>query len=278
MESIVDVLFQFRNPASQSQISSLSIPVCVSIDVGHGRPEGRREPPPPIQPHGRPLEVGPRAFCRIACTICQSGQAGARMLRPPTWKVSLPDSLAPWPRSGPRSLCRGATAVSAPSPTMAITGDARGPGPLAGTGPCDVVDRISDQCARRLAATRPTPATPSRPTSAMATPVFAPVLASLLPSVLLPPVGCTCSGVGWDCSGVGSSGKSHVEDCEVSDSTMAAPLVVVPEIFTSGVTSALPAIRNENFTDPLAGSSRFLKVRTLPATVGSGAPLTDWGT
>ena len=51
--SIVDVLFQFRNPASQSQISSLSIPVCVSIDVGHRRPEGRREPPPPIQPHGR---------------------------------------------------------------------------------------------------------------------------------------------------------------------------------------------------------------------------------
>ena len=94
MESIVDVLFQFRNPASQSQISSLSIPVCVSIDVGHRRPEGRREPPPPIQPHGRPLEVEPRAFCRIACTICQSGQAGARMRRPLRGK-SLPDSLAP---------------------------------------------------------------------------------------------------------------------------------------------------------------------------------------
>ena len=59
---------------------------------------------------------------------------------------------------------------------------------------------------------------------------------------------------------------------------MAAPLVVVPEIFTSGVTSALPEIRNENFTDPLAGSSRFLKVRTLPSTVGSGAPLADRGT
>ena len=26
---------------------------------------------------------------------------------PPTWKVSLPDSLAPWPRSGPRSLIPG---------------------------------------------------------------------------------------------------------------------------------------------------------------------------
>ena len=75
-------------------------------------------------------------------------------------------------------------------------------------------------------------------------------------------VGCGCSGVGCGCSGFGSSGKSHVEDAEVSDSTMAAPLVVVPEIFTSGVTSALPEIRNENFTDPLAGSSRFLKVRT----------------
>ena len=133
----------------------------------------------------------------------------------------------------------------------------------------------------------------------MPTPVFAPVLASLLPSVLVPPagwdcstvgcgcsaVGCGCStvgwgcsGVGWGCSGFGSSGKSHVEDAEVSDSALAAPLVVVPEIYTSGVTAALPVIRNENFTDPLAGSSRSLKVSTLPATVGSGAPLADWGT
>ena len=71
MESIVDVLFQFRNPASQSQISSLSIPVCVSIDMGRRRPEGRWEPPPPIQPHGRPCAVGPRAFCRIVRTICR---------------------------------------------------------------------------------------------------------------------------------------------------------------------------------------------------------------
>lgn len=125
-----------------------------------------------------------------------------------------------------------------PPPTKAMSGHARGPGPLAGTGPCTVVDRICDQRARRLATTRPTPATPSRPTSAMATPVFAPVLASLLPSVLVPPagwdcstvgcgcsaVGCGCStvgwgcsGVGWGCSGAGSSGKSHVEDAEVSD-------------------------------------------------------------
>ena len=72
MESIVDVLFQFRNPASQSQISSLSLPVRVSIDVGHRRPEGRWEPPPPIQPHGRPREAGPRAFCRIGRTICHA--------------------------------------------------------------------------------------------------------------------------------------------------------------------------------------------------------------
>ena len=38
MESIVDVLFQFRNPASQSQISSLAIPEFVSIDAGRRRP------------------------------------------------------------------------------------------------------------------------------------------------------------------------------------------------------------------------------------------------
>ena len=119
----------------------------------------------------------------------------------------------------------------------------------------------------------------------MATPVFAPVLASLLPSVLLPPVGCgcsgvgwDCSGVGWDCSGVGSSGKSHVEDAEVSDSAMFFNDTATTEIYTSGVTSALPVIRNENFTDPLGGSSRSLKVSTLPATAGSGAPLADWGT
>ena len=184
-------------------------------------------------------------------------------------------------------------------PTRAFTRDARGPGPLAGTGPNDVVDRISDQRARRLATTRPTPAMPSRPTSAMATPVFAPVLASLLPSVLLPPagwgcsavgcgcsavgcgcstVGCGCSGVGWGSSGAGSSGKSHVEDAEVSASAMFFNDTATTEIYTSGVTSALPVIRNENFTDPLAGSSRSLKVSTLPATVGSGAPLADWGT
>ena len=71
MESIVDVLFQFRNPASQSQISSLTFPVYVSIDAGRRRPEGSWEPPPPIQPHGRPCAVGPRAFCRIVRTICR---------------------------------------------------------------------------------------------------------------------------------------------------------------------------------------------------------------
>ena len=86
MESIVDVLF----PASQSQISSLSIPVCVSIDMGRRRPEGRWEPPPPIQPHGRPCAVGPRAFCRIRCTICQNGQPGALQVSPPPRKATLP--------------------------------------------------------------------------------------------------------------------------------------------------------------------------------------------
>ena len=94
MESIVDVLFQFRNPASQSQISSLSIPVCVSIDMGRRRPEGRWEPPPPIQPHGRPREEGPRAFCRIARTICQDGSAGTPRTSTPTRTVSLPASPA----------------------------------------------------------------------------------------------------------------------------------------------------------------------------------------
>ena len=94
MESIVDVLFQFRNPASQSQISSLSIPVCVSIDMGRRRPEGRWEPPPPIQPHGRPREAGPRAFCRIARTICQDGSAGTPRTSTPTRTVSLPASPA----------------------------------------------------------------------------------------------------------------------------------------------------------------------------------------
>ena len=72
MESIVDVLFQFRNPASQSQISSLTFPVYVSIDAGRRRPEGSWEPPPPIQPHGRPCVVGPRPFCRIRRTICRA--------------------------------------------------------------------------------------------------------------------------------------------------------------------------------------------------------------
>ena len=90
MESIVDVLFQFRNPASQSQIGSLSIPVCVSIDMGRRRPEGRWEPPPPIQPHGRPCAVGPRAFCRIGRTICQNGQPGAPQVSPPTRTATLP--------------------------------------------------------------------------------------------------------------------------------------------------------------------------------------------
>ena len=136
MESIVDVLFQFRNPASQSQISSLSIPVCVSIDVGHRRPEGRREPPPPIQPHGRPLEVGPRAFCRIACTICQSGQAGARMLRPP-----YVESLSPrQPRSltevGPAELNAGAPRRYQPCHRRRQSqGMHEGPAPSRGPGP-----------------------------------------------------------------------------------------------------------------------------------------------
>ena len=94
MESIVDVLFQFRNPASQSQTSSLSIPFRVSIDVGRRRPEGRWEPPPPIQPHGRPREAGPRAFCRIARTICQDGRAGTPRTSTPTRTVSLPASPA----------------------------------------------------------------------------------------------------------------------------------------------------------------------------------------
>ena len=249
MESIVDVLFQFRNPASQSQTSSLAFPVYVSIDAGRRRPEGSREPPPPIQPHGRSSVVRPRSFCRIHRTICQGGQAGARMLRCLRGKSLSPKASLPHRGRDPRSIMPGRRGGISP---VTDDGDHRGctrARPLAGTGPCDVVDRISDQRARRLATTRPTPATASRPTSAMATPVFAPVLASLLPSVLLPPAGCGCSGVGWDCSavgcgcsgvgwdcsgvgwgssGAGSSGKSHVEDCEVSDSTMAAPLVVVP--------------------------------------------------
>ena len=48
--------------------------------MGRRRPEGRWEPPPPIQPHGRPCEVGPRAFCRIRRTICQNGQPAVRVL------------------------------------------------------------------------------------------------------------------------------------------------------------------------------------------------------
>lgn len=103
----------------------------------------------------------------------------------------------------PRRLRRLHGKRLSPPPTKAMSGHARGPGPLAGTGPNDVVDRISDQRARRLATTRPTPATPSRPTSAMATPVFAPVLASLLPSGFLSAAGCGCSAVGWGCSAVG---------------------------------------------------------------------------
>ena len=90
MESIVDVLFQFRNPASQSQIRSLSIPVCVSIDMGRRRPEGRWEPPRPIQPHGWSPHVGLRAFCRIGRTICQDGLAGAPRTSPPTQEGTLP--------------------------------------------------------------------------------------------------------------------------------------------------------------------------------------------
>ena len=105
MESIVDVLFQFRNPASQSQISSLTFPVYVSIDAGRRRPEGSWEPPPPIQPHGRPCVVGPRPFCRIACTICQSGQAGARMLRDLRGKSLSPTASLPG-----RGRARGAYA------------------------------------------------------------------------------------------------------------------------------------------------------------------------
>ena len=107
MESIVDVLFQFRNPASQSQISSLSIPVCVSIDMGRRRPEGSWEPPPPIQPHGRPCVVGPRPFCRIACTICQSGQAGARMLRDLRGKSLSPRQPRSLAEVGPAELMPG---------------------------------------------------------------------------------------------------------------------------------------------------------------------------
>ena len=99
MESIVDVLFQFRNPASQSQISSLSIPVCVSIDMGRRRPEGRWEPPPPIQPHGRPCAVGPRAFCRIRCTICRVGGGAVPHARSP------PYARQPGPRRA--ATCHG---------------------------------------------------------------------------------------------------------------------------------------------------------------------------
>ena len=107
MESIVDVLFQFRNPASQSQISSLTFPVYVSIDAGRRRPEGSWEPPPPIQPHGRPCVVGPRPFCRIACTICQSGQAVARWLRCLHGKSLSPKASLPDRGRDPRSLMPG---------------------------------------------------------------------------------------------------------------------------------------------------------------------------
>ena len=117
--------------------------------------------------------------------------------------VSSVPGVATEARKGARRLRRLRGQWRSPPPTKAMTEDARGPGPLAGTGPYTVVDRISDQCARRLATTRPTPATPSRPTIAMATPVFAPVLASLLPSGFFPAAGCGCSAVGCDCSGVG---------------------------------------------------------------------------
>ena len=39
---------------------------------GSPQTRGRWEPPPPIQPHGRPCAVGPRAFCRIGRTICRT--------------------------------------------------------------------------------------------------------------------------------------------------------------------------------------------------------------
>ncbi len=72
---------------------------------------------------------------------------------------------------------------------------------LARTGPCTVIDRISISVRRLYDEADAGDA--RRPASAMAAPVFAPVLASLLPSVLLPPAGCDCSGVGCGCSAVG---------------------------------------------------------------------------
>ena len=136
MESIVDVLFQFRNPASQSQISSLTFPVYVSIDAGRRRPEGSWEPPPPIQSHGRPRVVGPRPFCRIRRTICQGERAGTPLASLPTWKVSLPESLAPAPRSGPAELNAGAPRRYQPRHRRRQPqGMHEGPAPSRGPGP-----------------------------------------------------------------------------------------------------------------------------------------------
>ena len=136
MESIVDVLFQFRNPASQSQISSLTFPVYVSIDAGRRRPEGSWEPPPPIQPHGRPCVVGPRPFCRIACTICQSGQAGARMLRHLRGKSLSPRQPHSLTEVGPAELNAGAPRRYQPRHRRwQSQGMHEGPAPSRGPGP-----------------------------------------------------------------------------------------------------------------------------------------------
>ena len=138
MESIVDVLFQFRNPASQSQISSLSIPVCVSIDMGRRRPEGGWEPLPPIQLHGQSPYVGPRVFCRIARTICREA-SGPRAFTLPTFSLqSLAATPAHWitwrspvistktrstvrRSASPKVICMMKTPPPAPPPTGSWT-------------------------------------------------------------------------------------------------------------------------------------------------------------
>ena len=103
---------------------------------GSPQTRGRWEPPPPIQPHGRPCAVGPRAFCRIRCTICQDGQPDAPRTSPPTREAALPASLVPCPRSGP-------AAIHAPTPRrhqprhrrVTSQGMREGPAPSRGPGP-----------------------------------------------------------------------------------------------------------------------------------------------
>ncbi len=193
-------------------------------------------------------------------------------------------------RSGPAELNAGAPRRYQPRHSTMATGTrarlSRGPGPELPTG--------SRSASAALATTRPTPATrragqrarwqrryPRRCRPLVAVSALPPAQAAAAQESAgtarrgpwLPAESADRSGVGWGAWGRKSEIASKTRGIGLDEGHATRRRA---RDLHERVISALPA-RNENFTDPLAGSSRSLKVSTLPAT-GSGLPLTDWGT